>query len=312
MLASLIPFFLVARVAVDETAWKYGPEYIFNIEMNIMELTNPMHSDAVQRSNYTVMNMFCRPKSFDKLNCRLANAKRLSIDVTNNNQLDIPEEEMKHLYSEEPFDIKFNEYGIDYLLVNDQIPVGNLNDIKLIAERLSIGVDLNGIPDGVFEIFENSTVGQCSVTVGVHHYPSTKMMHKIKNPRYELESLPQLNKVPSEAIIIQKMTNLNNCSSYASFYFGSYGNNVVESDLQSHLANSISRIYVSDYQFDSSLTRNGTIGSEKMNNLVVISQHVGLTLSDIRAAKRELPELFDASKTTIMANADVDKFYPMK
>ncbi|XP_003702326.2 uncharacterized protein LOC100876308 [Megachile rotundata] len=310
MLASLIPFFLVARMGIDESAWKHGPEYVFNVEMNIT--STPMNFDGVQRSNYTVMDLYCRPKAVDRLNCHLGNPKRLSVDVTNDNKLEIPEEELKQLCSEEPFEIKFNEYGIDYLLVNDQIPVKNLNDIKLIAERLNIGVDLNGIPDGSFDILENSTVGQCSVTVGVNHYPSKRMMNKMKSPRYELESLPQLNKVPSEAIIIHKKTNLNNCTSYASFYFGSYGNNVVvESDLQSHLESSVSRIYVSDYQFVSSLTRMGTVGSDKMNNLMAISQYISLGLRDIRAAKRELTEMYDASKTTIVANSDVDDVFPV-
>ncbi|XP_017759769.1 PREDICTED: uncharacterized protein LOC108550537 isoform X1 [Eufriesea mexicana] len=310
MLASLIPFFLVAQVTVDESVWKHGPEYVFDVEMNIT--SSPLNHDGVQRSNYTVMNLFCRPTGSDGLNCHMGNVRRQSVDITNDNKIDIPEEELKQLYPEEPFEIKFNEFGVDYLIVNNQLKVDHLNDIKLIAERFNIGADLNGVPDGTFEILENTTIGQCNVTVGINHYPSKRMMNKIKSNRYELESLPQLNKVPSETIVIQKTTNLNNCSHYAPFYFGSYGANiVVEPDLKSHLESSTSRIFVSDYQFVSSLTRIGTMGSDEKKNLSAISQYISLSFRDVRAAKRETAEIPEASTTSIMANSMVNRIFSM-
>ncbi|XP_076235826.1 uncharacterized protein LOC143180172 [Calliopsis andreniformis] len=311
MLASLIPFFLVARVTVDNSVWKHGPEYIFDVKMNIT--STPLSHDGVQRSNYTIMNLFCRPKGSDELNCHLNNCRRQSMDVTNDNEIDIPEEEIKHLCSEEPFEIKFNEHGVEHLVVHEKIRVDNLNDLKLLAERLSIGADLNGVPDGTFETMENTTVGQCVVSMGINHFPSKGLMDKMRSYRYELESLPQLNKVPGEAIVIQKMTNLNNCTYYASFYFGSYGHNVVvESALNSHLESSSSHIFVSDVQFVSSMTRVGTLGSDKMNNLKAMSQYISLTLRDIRAAKRELAEIPTASRTAILANSDVDRIFTGK
>ncbi|XP_017795958.1 PREDICTED: uncharacterized protein LOC108577328 [Habropoda laboriosa] len=310
MLAPLIPFFLVARVAVDENVWKHGPEYAFDVEMNIT--SSPMNHDGVQRSNYTAMNLFCNPAGSDGLNCHLGNTRGQSMDMTNDNKIDVPEEEMDKLFSEEPFEIRFNEYGVDYLVVNENIPVEHLNNIKLITERFNIGADLNGIPDGTFDIMENTTIGLCSVSIAINHYPSKRMMNKIKNNRYELESLPQLNKVPSETIVIQKTTNLNNCSSYASFYFGSYGDNVIEADLNSHLDSSSSRIFVSDYQFVSTMTRLGTIGLDEKKNLTAISQYVSLSLRDIRAAKRELEKIPEASSTTIVANSELTKIVAMK
>ena len=214
--------------------------------------------------------------------------------------------------SEEPFQIKFSEDGIDCLTVNDQVEVEHLNNFKLIAERFNIGVDLNGVPDGTFHVTENTTIGECGVTVAINHYPSKRMMNKIKNNRYELESLPRLNKVPSETILIQKTTNLNNCSYYASFYFGSYGANiVVEADLDSHLESSTTRVFVSDYQFVSSMTRMGTLGTEK-KKLSAMTQYISLSLRDIRAAKRELSEIPNSSITSIAANSETKRIFPMK
>ncbi|XP_033352008.1 uncharacterized protein LOC117234675 [Bombus vosnesenskii] len=307
MLVSLIPFFLVVRVTVDESVWKYGPEYVFDVEMNVT--STPMNHDGVQTSNYTVMNLFCRPTDPDGLFCHLGNVRRQSIDITNDNKIDIPEEQSRHLMSEEPFEIRFSENGIDYLTVNDQVEVEHLNNIKLIAERFNIGVNLNGVPDGTFHITENTTIGECGVTVAINHYPSKRMMNKIKNDRYDLQSLPRLNKVPSETILIQKTTNLNNCSYYASFYFGSYGANiVVEADLDSHLESSTTRVFVSDYQFVSSITRMGTLGTEK-KKLSAMMQYVSLSLKDIRAAKRELFEIPNSSITTIVANSETKRIF---
>ncbi|KAK9299176.1 hypothetical protein QLX08_007780 [Tetragonisca angustula] len=304
MLVSLIPFFLVARVAVDESVWKYGPEYVFDVEMNIT--STPINHDGVQTSNCTAMNLFCRPTGADGLNCHLGNVKRQSMDVMNDNTIKVSEQQLKQPTNKElKFEIRFNEYGVDYLIVDDRIDVEDLNDIKLIAERLSIGMNLNGMPDGTFDILENTTIGQCGVTVGINHYLSKRMMNKIKNNRYELESLPQLNKVPSETILIQKTTNLNNCSYYASFYFGSYGTNiVVEAALNSHLESSSSRILVSDYQFISSMTRTGTLGTDQKKNMSSIVQSLNLSLRDIRAAKRELAEIPEASITNILVNSE--------
>ncbi|KZC04314.1 hypothetical protein WN55_02675 [Dufourea novaeangliae] len=305
-----VPIISVARMAVDETVWKHGPEYVFDVEMNFTSI--PMNHDAVKRSNYTAMNLFCRPKGPDSLNCQTGNCRGQTVDMTNDNQLDVSEEDYKQLCNEDPFEIKFNQRGVEYMIVNEGIRVYTLNDLKLIVECLSIGVDLNGVPDGIFQVPENTTIGRCNVNVGINHYPSKGVASKMRSYRYELESLPQLNKVPGEAIVIQKTIKLNNCSHYAPFYFGSYGDNVVEPDLQSHLESSSSRIFVSDVQFVSSITRTGTMGSDRMNNLVAISEYISVTLRDIRGAKWAPSEIPEASKTSIEMNADVNRIYAMK
>lgn len=67
---------------------------------------------------------------------------------------------------------------------------------------------------------------------------------------------------------------------------------------------SSSRIYVSDFQFVSSMSRHGTMGSDKMKNLVVINQYISLSLRDIRPAKQELvSKILVPTKTSIEANS---------
>lgn len=239
------PFGLVsvAHVAVDETVWKFGPEFVFDVEMNFTSIPMDHHLRTVKKSNYTVMNLYCRPKRDEPLalSCRMANCRGQSIDLTNENQLEMSEDIYKRFCDAEPFEIKYNELGIDHLIVNERTRVYTLNDIKLIAERLSIGMDLNGIPDGTYDVPQNTTIGRCNVHVSLHHYPTKRTVNNVEKYRHELKALPPLNKVPGEVLLIQKTTNLNNCSNYASFYFGSYGNSRVEPDLQSHLVSNGSR-----------------------------------------------------------------------
>ncbi|XP_076175557.1 uncharacterized protein LOC143150888 [Ptiloglossa arizonensis] len=301
MIALLIPFF--TATLFDETQWHYGPEFVFDVESNLT--TIPLHHDGVHSINYMVMNLFCRPQPPNRLYCHVDNCKQQNTDLTNDNRVDVTENEKNYLCYEGPFEIHFNEYGAEYLVVSERIATANLNDLKLIAERFSIGADLNGLPDGNFDTSENTTIGRCAVNIGINHIPSKETKNKMKRYRYELESLPRLNKVPGESLIIQKTINLNNCSHYAPFYFGTYGKNVVvEPDLNSHLESSSSRIYVSDFQFVSSMSRHGTMGSDKMKNLVVINQYISLSLRDIRPAKQELvSKILVPTKTSIEANS---------
>ncbi|XP_076641431.1 uncharacterized protein LOC143352645 isoform X2 [Halictus rubicundus] len=272
-----------------------------------------MSRDAVHKSNYTVMNLYCRPKGDNSLICRLGNCRGQSMDLTNENQLDMSEEIYQRFCDADPFEVKFNERGIEHLVVHENLHVSVLNDLKLIAECLNIGVDLNGIPDGTFNVQQNTTIGRCNLNVGINHYPSKGPVNKMRNHRYKLEPLRQLNKVAEEAIVIQKTTNLSDCTRYASFYFGSYGNTVVEPDLRSHLESTISRIFISDVRFVSSLTRSGTLGSDNTNDLVAITEYLSVTLRDIRAAQRELmPDVPDAWKTSIEVNSEVNKISKME
>lgn len=55
----------------------------------------------------------------------------------------------------------------------------------------------------------------------------------------------------------------------------------------------------------------GTLGTEK-KKLSAMTQYVSLSLKDIRAAKRELFEIPNSSITTIVANSETKRIFPMK
>lgn len=59
------------------------------------------------------------------------------------------------------------------------------------------------------------------------------------------------------------------------------------------------------------MTRMGTLGTEK-KKLSAMTQYVSLSLRDIRAAKRELIEIPNSSITTIVANSETKRIFPMK
>ncbi|XP_076375978.1 uncharacterized protein LOC143259057 [Megalopta genalis] len=306
MLASVIPFFLAARLPVDDTMWTHGPEFVFEVELKYT--TTPFsieNADDSKMSNHTAMDLYCRPLHMDSLSCRIDNCEGQIIDLTFDNQQDMPEEVYKRFCDAGRFEIKFNERGVEHLIVPERISVSVLNDLKLIAECLHIGVDLNGVPDGIFNVLQNTTVGQCNVEVKVQHYLPAAEKQMKKTARFDLKSLPQLNKVSGEVLFVQRAINLNNCSHYAPFYFGTYGSHLVEPELPSHLQASYNEMWVSDNRFLATLTRSGTLGPK--NKISAITEHLTVRLQNIQAATQQLLDVPEASKTSIEVNSEIHK-----
>ncbi|XP_076620247.1 uncharacterized protein LOC143341298 [Colletes latitarsis] len=300
MNALLIPLFLASLF--KDVQWKHSPEYTFDVEMNITSI--PMDHDGTHIINAMAMDLFCRPKQPYALYCHLDNCTRQTTDPTVDNKVDLSEDEFRYLCGEKPFEVRFDEHGVSYLIVNGDIHTSKLNDLKLIAERFNVGGYSDDRRGGTFDVVENTTIGQCVVNMDVKYFPSNRRYKKFL---YEMGPKSQPSKHRDEYLVIQKTTNLNNCSHYAPFYFGKYGNNVVvEPDLHSHLESSVSHIYMSNDRFVSTLTRTGTMGSDKTNNLVAIHQYIRLSLKNVRDVEEELvSEIEKPSKTFIEVNSDV-------
>ncbi|XP_066591604.1 vitellogenin-like [Prorops nasuta] len=324
MIAVLIPFFLVAKL--DQTTWQYGPEFIFNVEVNATatvlakagESYQEKLSDDGRLSTNLVSKLYCRPKGDDTLNCRLENAKVWSIDSLHPNDKDSSMEDDsssnsgEYLIGDEPFEVKFNNHGIEHLLVPRDTFTEKLNMIRSIVKQLNIGVDLNGKPDGTFHSVENVTLGQCNVTFEVKHRASPMdLAQRRQRPAatgiyYELESLPSLNKVAGETIEILKTTMLNNCTCYASYHFGSYFNADADKTSNSTLRSSISRISVSDVDIRSETRQEGTLSHSKNSKLFGINEIISISLLGVKPAKEELPRVHKPAKTSIIANSELE------
>ncbi|KAG7206766.1 hypothetical protein KM043_000685 [Ampulex compressa] len=305
MLVLLIPYFLVARLAIDENAWRYGPEFVFDVQINMT--TTPLIYQDVQRANCTWSNLYCQPKKPERLSCRLGNTRGHIIDLTKGEEQPLSDEKATKDIGKLPFEIEFDKRGVHALILDRALGTEEANLLKKIAEMLSIGADLSDKRDGTFVAAQNCSVGHCNVTFDVRHYPFKNLARKTRKERFELESLPRLNKVPGEALNIEKTIDLRNCSFYAPRYYGTYhADTVVHSDIQAHLVSSINRIFVSDTLFVSSITKKGTVGSRKYKDLTETTEIATLTLRNIQPAKGEPPKIQNPGETRITANWPIE------
>lgn len=150
------------------------------------------------------VRLICRPKNFDSSQCYFK-----MVDY-----FDSPLTRLENL----PFDINFNNKGIESLSVDAQLMDDQLllNSVKYIANLLSVGADLTNRPDEIFKEKENFLQGECDAYFDVRHWP---LWNDSDRGEYNLNSLPSLNKVVGEAIRVEKNRDLSNCHGNSSTNF---------------------------------------------------------------------------------------------
>lgn len=112
----------------------------------------------------------------------------------------------------------------------------DLNILRMVVEQLHPGDDLDNVEDVAFDGAAASTVGRCNVTFDVYRRSGTENTKTKFDRGFRLELLPwNLHITSTETLIIDKMTNLNDCSCYADSYFRKYGDTVVYERSQADL-----------------------------------------------------------------------------
>ncbi|XP_011860905.1 PREDICTED: uncharacterized protein LOC105558028 [Vollenhovia emeryi] len=159
MYAILIPFFLAADVVVNNTSeWTYGPEYLYDV--NISSVLKPAHHRPVQYYE-EIATVNCRPKMPDHLSCHFNNATQMD-SIKNNNASHV-------LHMEEKFEIKFNERGVEGVIVEPNTLADTVNVIRKFATQFNVAVDRSNIGMSHFMVRENSSMGNCATTYSVAH-----------------------------------------------------------------------------------------------------------------------------------------------
>lgn len=197
--------FAAANLAVNDSAWKYGPEYTFEVHANFTMLKKG--SNVPTYNVNSVTHLLCRPRSIDTLNCRFRNWR----GAGDKHAVDM------HL-NPDPFDVKFNNKGITELVTSKNPREPNtFGPLKFIVNLLSIGTDLTNRPDGNFDDSENFVLGDCVATFNVQHLSDDEdSLERSDEERSKkslrLSSLPSLNKVPGENIHVDKQRDLKRCT----------------------------------------------------------------------------------------------------
>ncbi|XP_011874759.1 PREDICTED: uncharacterized protein LOC105565844 [Vollenhovia emeryi] len=299
IVAELIPFFLAVQLPTKDVAWPHGPEYIFTVHMNVTGIPQcPHHVSACgDPSGYRITSrLHCTPKRNDTLSCGLRH-----VDGFEFGEKDFANQRRNLI--EAPSELLFNEKGVDSIVTSQLTRVYDLNNLKTVAEQLHPGSDFNNIGNGsVVQDVTASTIGKCNVTFDVYHRLDENAKPSRRNYQLIIQPL-RLHMTSEQTLVIDKTTNLNDCSCYADSYFGKYGDKVVDERLKSNLDMMVSHMEINDASFSSSTTRKGT--STSNNKLYNITEITKVILEDIRPATRDAPAIVKPGETKIIANDDI-------
>lgn len=223
-------FYLSAvQLPIEDGAWPYGPEYVFNVHMNVTGIPQcPYHVSACgDPAGYRITSrLYCIPKRNDTLSCSLRYVDGFAFDVIGEEN-DVVNR--RGNITDAPIELLFNEEGIMSIITSQLTHTYDLNILRMVAEQLHPGDDFNNIAGDTFEDVTASTIGKCNVTFNVYHRSGTENSEtRFHHRGFRLKLLPwKFRMTSTETLVIDKTTNLNDCSCYADSYFRKYGDTIV-------------------------------------------------------------------------------------
>ncbi|XP_043483632.1 uncharacterized protein LOC122512070 [Leptopilina heterotoma] len=302
MIVILIPFFLVAQIPVEESAWKYGPEYTFEVAVNLSATVEK--SMELVKSHTINTLLVCRPKNSDALSCHLQVPE--TCKTTN-------EKELNKInctsFNPDEFEIKFNKSGVESLLVQKNISNLHLNIIKELANQLSIGANLyEKLNEKNFEAKENLTIGECKVNFKINHAP--REQNSRKDVSFKLDILPFPDKISKDNLEIEKSRNLKDCTNFVNYVWGNYGTgneSLLAPGIDTQLDSVTTRMNVTDTSFSSCTHTEAVkyLGAVAKRTKLTIKTNV--TLKNIEAAKDKLPVISNPGTTPIFVKINVQE-----
>lgn len=172
------------------------------------------------------LQLKCRPRVPDILRCHIVDPKltRLKPRAYDIDRAEPdPADNLRTMnIIKVPFEIKFNERGIDSYIVEETDPPlrsWSLNMAKLIANQLSIGTDLSDEMKSNYRAIENFTIGECDTIFQVTRQP-TEEIKKEDVTAFELVPLEKLGKFVDESIEVVKKRNIQDCLRCVDVFFG--------------------------------------------------------------------------------------------
>ncbi|XP_011631342.1 uncharacterized protein LOC105423330 isoform X1 [Pogonomyrmex barbatus] len=270
MNVTLIPFFLAANVVVNDTsAWAYGPEYSY--DMNITyEIKAELHEhiDTVQ----LISTIKCRPKMPDSLFCHLHNFTTL----THINNYNVTRKEI----TEKMFEIKFNERGVEGLMIEPPFRMIIVNIIRKIATQFNINP--RAIPLIGFVTRENSAMGNCTTLYWITRQEPKTDTFRDGNTECRFLILPLANAKPGTTLFIKKIRGrCINPPQYIDFSTGIF-----------KMGRFITKMQINDkFEIFSIFDGKLSLISESESGTLSYKEMIELSLSNIEPAQNQLPSL---------------------
>ncbi|XP_051162582.1 uncharacterized protein LOC127282409 isoform X1 [Leptopilina boulardi] len=309
--------FLFAWNPAPQDEFKYGPVYIFDMEINMIAAMNTDNGSIL--GTRVSGELKCRPHLSDTtiLICRTEDTKiiRTYPNGFNTTGIEIFKNESYSPYGlgHDLYQVKFNNEGIEnYGLEsnNDDASKWIIDMIRLITNQLSIGFQLeNRRNDEQFKKLENFTVGECETEFKISR--KKQMNNNNNNNNGEPKIIPIFDQSkfifgPYDEIEIEKRRNIQNCPRHKEYFFGTrYNKGIVLKDVYNKLISSTSQIIFSTTNFMSETTNECEIFDMDRNRLGKVLDHIKLKLKNGEPAKEEFVSITNATFYDTLAGESV-------
>ncbi|XP_011688101.1 PREDICTED: uncharacterized protein LOC105450101 isoform X1 [Wasmannia auropunctata] len=287
MNAILIPYFLAAYVAVNDTSeWTFGPEYAY--DMNITYIMKPDPHQPIHKLQL-ISTIKCRPKTPDNLFCHLYNLTESELFENHNMTREAQTEQM--------FEIKFNEHGVEGLVIEPPSRMEVVNVLRKIATQFNVVVDRRKIGMSQFMARENSTMGDCAAVYRItREEPETDTSEKIDND-FRLVILPLADAKPETTLLIQKSRmGCINPPRYVDFSRG-----ILE------MRRFVSKIQINSDKFETFTEFDGKVRFSTESEIRILSfkEIIQINLNSIEPAQNQLPSLYYGELIDLNTNNDI-------
>ncbi|XP_032673325.1 uncharacterized protein LOC116845109 [Odontomachus brunneus] len=199
----LIPFFLAANVVVNDTSeWIYGPECLYNVNVTTVIKSDSPTSVFNIKNIQLISAMKCQPKAAENtLLCILQNSTEIMSRHEDNTTREIKTEQI--------FEIKFNEQGVESVLIESPSNWQSVDIIRKIAKQLSVDADMNRkIGVSQFMVPEVTSFGNSVMTmykITREELPETlETLDVTKGVDFQLVVLPMADGRPRTTLTIEK------------------------------------------------------------------------------------------------------------
>lgn len=301
--------YLAANVVVNDTSkWTYGPEYSYdvNITYNVINIVKPdphEHIHKIQLSS----TVKCRPKMSDSLFCHLNNFTESDLFENHNMTREAQTEQM--------FEIKFNERGVEGLVIEPPSRMEVVNVLRKIATQFNVVIDRRKINNmSQFMARENSSMGNCAAA-----YRITREELKtdtMEDADFRLVILPLTNAKPGTTLsIVKSRLGCINPPRYVDFSRGILEMVCTHACVCMHIIFAlffllqkrfVSKIQINSNKFETFTEFNGNVRfTESEIGMLLFKEIIQINLKSIEPAQNELPTLSYGELIDLNINNDI-------
>lgn len=185
--------------------------------------------------------LICQPKSLYTLSCHFEESRASSFiaDSVDPSVPAVPAGQVSrqtaYEVNEDQFEITFNEYGLENLMVNENIQPRELDMIRMIVGQLSVGAafsrNIADKDDVIFVAMENFTQGECYTSFAI----SKKIIDRLSFAKHNFTLKPVFGLKDVQLVQVYKQRDLLNCLYNVPYFFGSVENFRDESDIETKM-----------------------------------------------------------------------------